>query len=380
MILENQAHLYELDSSHCYLNCAYFSPQLKSVTEIGMKSLVKKSTPWTMPVTDFYEPVEDCRKAISKLVGCSMDNVALSPSVSYSLALASKNICLERGSKILLLEEQFPSNVYVWLQKAKDEELEVEFVSHGKSWTESILQILSDSRNIGMIALGQVHWTDGEWIDLVQISSICKEKGVVLVVDATQSMGACVFPYDEIQPDFLAVGGYKWLQGPYGMGFVVVADKYLEGSPLEWNWINRSDSENFHSLVDYRETYQSGARRFDLGGKSQFILVPMFTKALDQVLSWGVENIAETLRDYNQSLHEGIHHLGLKTQKENCRSPHLLGIYEGESRFKDGLAEYLKENKVHVSFRGSSIRVSPYLYNSSRDKERFLQVLEGALK
>jgi selenocysteine lyase/cysteine desulfurase len=99
-----------------------------------------------------------------------------------------------------------------------------------------------------------------------------------------------------VQPDFLVAVGYKWLLGPYGLGYLYVAPKWQErGIPLEQSWLTRAGSEDFARLVDYRDKYRPGARRFDMGEFPQFALAPMAMAALRQILAWGVNNIQETI-------------------------------------------------------------------------------------
>jgi len=59
------------------------------------------------------------------------------------------------------------------------------------------------------------------------------------------------------------------------LGFLYVAPRHQQGRPLEHNWIVRAGSENFAGLVNYRDEMQPGARRFDVGERSNFALMPM---------------------------------------------------------------------------------------------------------
>src|SRR5437879_1100783 len=70
-----------------------------------------------------------------------------------------------------------------------------------------------------------------------------------------------------IQPDFIVSVGYKWLLGPLGLGCLYVAERHRDGEPLEENWINRAGSEDFARLVDYRDEYRDGARRYDVASE-----------------------------------------------------------------------------------------------------------------
>ena len=99
----------------------------------------------------------------------------------------------------------------------------------------------------------------------------------------------------EVQPDFLVTASYKWLFGPYSLGFLYVHPRYQDGKPLEHGWIARKNSEDFAGLVNYQDEFQPGARRFDVGERSNFALMPMVLAALQQILAWQVPEITATL-------------------------------------------------------------------------------------
>ena len=167
--------------------------------------------------------------------------------------------------------------------------------------------------------------------------------------------------------------------GPYSLGFLYVAPRHQGGQPLEQNWISRAGSENFARLIDYRDEYQPGARRFDVGERSNFALMPQSIAALRMLLDWTVPAIAETLATKTAAIAERARTLGLAPMAASRRAGHFLGI-----RFPDGmpngLPERLADNQVYVSLRGESLRVTPHLYNNETDVDRLFSVLEPLLK
>jgi selenocysteine lyase/cysteine desulfurase len=119
-------------------------------------------------------------------------------------------------------------------------------------------------------------------VDLARVSEKLRDCGAKLVLDLTQSLGTASFDLSAIRPDFAIAAGYKWLLGPYTLGYAYIAPEYQSGLPLEEGWIVREGAEDFARLVDYADAYQHGARRFDMGERSGFQLVPA---ALDS-LKW----------------------------------------------------------------------------------------------
>jgi selenocysteine lyase/cysteine desulfurase len=215
----------------------------------------------------------------------------------------------------VVLHDQFPSNVYSWRSLAAQKNAVVKTVPRpvDNDWTPALLESIED--NTAVVAVSNCHWTDGTLIDLEKIGEQCRLKGAALVIDGIQSLGALPFSVERVQPDFLVAGTHKWLLGPYSFGFCYVDSRWHDGMGLEENWMNRADSEDFSRLVDYRDNYQNGARRFDMGESSSFILSPIAAAALKQILDWGVENIALTLQGQNR-----CHRRSCKRNRTGCRT------------------------------------------------------------
>lgn len=119
MILNSQRHLFDIPEGISYLNCAYMSPQLRGVREAGEKALALKSRPWEILPQNFFEESETARGLFARISGGDADGVAIVPSVSYGMAIAAANLPVREGQSILVLEDQFPSNVYPWRELAR---------------------------------------------------------------------------------------------------------------------------------------------------------------------------------------------------------------------------------------------------------------------
>jgi selenocysteine lyase/cysteine desulfurase len=378
MNLGDQRQLFEIPEGVAYLNCAYMSPQLRSAREIGERALARKSQPWEITPGDFFEDSEKTRALFARLVGGEADGVALIPSVSYGIAVAAANVEVKQDENILVLEEQFPSNVYPWRELAKRSGANLLTVPRpaDHDWTSAVLGHLDE--RAAVVAVPNCHWTDGSIVDLARVGEGARQAGAALVVDGIQSLGAHPFDVSEVGPDFLVASAYKWLLGPYGVGFLYVGEEYREGTPIEHNWINRRGSEDFSRLVDYQDAFQPGARRYDVGERSNFVLLPMANEALRQILDWGVGYISETIGGLTDLIETEARERGIEAIPAKSRARHMVGLKLG-STVPEDLAAQLAEKGVFVSVRGESVRVSPHLYNTAEDAGRLFEVLEGVL-
>ena len=367
--------LFALPSDIAFLNCANMAPQLRAVTEIGIQAVKRREAPWTLDSYEWFGQAEQLRSAAATLMDADADGVALVPAVSYGIAIAAANTPLAAGQNVLVLDHQFPSNVYAWreLAGARGAELRTARKDPADSWTEAVLDAIDDDTAI--VAVPNCHWTDGALVDLVKVGERARTVGAALIVDASQSFGAYPISMKEVQPDFLVSVGYKWQLGPYGLAYLYAAPKWRERSrPLEASWLTRAGADDFSSLVDYVDEYQPGARRFDMGEYPQFILLPMALAAIRQLVEWEPRNIQNTLTKLTALIAREARSLGCSVLDDDKRVGHMLGI-RFPGGLPAGLPKRLADARVYVSVRGDAIRVSPNIYNGEDDAARLLDVL-----
>jgi len=380
-VLSLQRSKFTLPSSGTYLNCAYMSPLLKTVEKAGLKGMLKKRNPQLISPADFFTDTEVLRREYAKLIHVNDPNrIVVIPSVSYGMATVVNNIRISKKENVVVAEEQFPSNYYPWRKLCSDNRAEVKVViasdteMRGKVWNERILEAID--QNTKVVALGHVHWADGTLFNLEAIRKRTKDVGALLVIDGTQSVGALPFDVTKIQPDALICGGYKWLMGPYSIGLAYLGEYFNDGNPLEENWINRKNSENFAGLVNYQNDYQPGALRYEVGEHSNFILVPMMIAALKQINQWQPANIQQYCAKICKNAIGQLNEAGFWIEDENYRGRHLFGIRPPKATDLNELKMRLLKAKISVSVRGTAIRVAPHVYNTEAEMLKLTKALK----
>jgi selenocysteine lyase/cysteine desulfurase len=374
-----QRHLFDIPDEVAYLNCGYMSPLMKRVRHAGAAGLERKSHPWEIVPRDFFGGSDALRSACAELLNARADDIAIVPAASYGVSTAARNLPLTQGQNVIVVEDQFPSNVYPWRERAKESGARVRTVPRPRQggWTRAVLDAIDG--DTAVVALPHCHWTDGGLFDLQRIGEVCRANGIALSLDVTQSLGVLPLDVQQVKPDFLACAAYKWLLGPYSIGLLYVSERWQQvGAPIEHNWIHRRNAEHFARLVDYQDDFEPGARRFDVGERSNFALVPAAEAGIRQILEWGVDNVCETIEFIADRIVEQLRPLGLTALPKSERAPHYLGM-QMESGLPPDLLPRLAERKVYVSVRGSSIRITPHLYNSEADIDRLVDALKAVL-
>jgi selenocysteine lyase/cysteine desulfurase len=377
-MLTCQKDFFSLPDDLHYLNGAYMSPLSKAVEAAGIRGMAQKAIPSRIRADDFFSQCDLARERFAAIVNADPQRVAIIPAASYGISTVARNLNPQAGQHIVILHEQFPSNVYPW-RGFRERGVQLTTVApsgteeRGRKWNDNILEAIT--ADTAIVALAHVHWTDGTRFDLETIGQRARDVGAALVIDGTQSIGALPFDVQQLQPDALIVAGYKWLMGPYGIGLAYYGERFDHGTPLEDNWIARQGSEDFSRLVDYQDSYAPGVIRYDMGERSNPILIPMLVQAMEDVLGRGVSRIQDYCADLVRGVLPEIADLGYRVEDDAWRGSHLFGIRLPQEVSLERLNESLSRQNVMVSVRGDAVRVSPNVYNDRSDMDALVQAL-----
>jgi selenocysteine lyase/cysteine desulfurase len=378
MIDSTQKEKYSLPEDITYLNTAYSAPLSKEAELIGINALKEKSRPYNNTGADFFEPIEKLKTLFAELIDApDPQSIAVIPSVSYGISIVANNVCLKEGDEIVVIGEQFPSNIYAWKRVANKYKALIKTVdapdtprNRGQLWNENLIDAITEKTAV--IAIPNVHWADGTIFDLKAVRKKATENNALLIIDGTQSVGAFPFSIQEIKPDALVCAGYKWLMGPYALGIAYFGEYFNNGTPLEENWINRKNSENFAGLVNYEDEYKEGAYRYNMGEMSNFNLVPILTKTIEQLIEWTPESIQTYCEKITSEAIEELRIMHCFIEEDEYRSKHLFGIKLADNMDMEKLQEEFKDNNIFVSVRGEYIRVSPHVFNTKEDLQKLV--------
>lgn len=367
-----QRALFDIEEGVAYFDCAKMSPLSRPAIEAGRRGLERKAHPWDIRAEHFFDESEVVRGLFAQLIGARADDVAIVPSVSYAMATVMANVPVAAGQKIVTLAEDFPSGILAARALAERAEARVATVARPEEgdWSSAILDSIDGGT--ALVVAPHTHWACGTLIDVEAIGRRCRSVGAALVLDTTQSTGALPLDLAAVDPDYLVATAYKWMLGPYSVAFLYVAPRHQQGRPLEEAWIVRRNAHDFRSLSNYEEEFAAGARRFDMGERCNFALLPVAGAAIRQLLEWGVSNVAETLGATTAAIEARLGERGVLGQPG--RAPHFLSVsFPGGP--PEGIEERLAAAQVHVSLRGDRIRITPHLYNDEADADRLFTAL-----
>ena len=363
-----------------YLDCAAQSPRLRAAHAAGLAALGAGGRPWQASSESPETRLESLRGAIASLLDDDGGAVAAVPSASYGLATAARNLPLDAGDVVLVLEGQFPSNLLPWQQRCAEREARVVGVRRGagEDWTDAVLAALEAGPAPRIAALPQVRWDDGARLDLDRIAPRVHASGAALVLDLSQSLGALPADLERWRPDFAVAVGYKWLLGPLGLAWLWSAPRWRErGIAIEQHWSARDAGEGWRFPVDVVRPHHAGARRFDAGGLDDPVRLAMADAGLAQVHAWGVPAIASALGERTHSLDAALDAHGLAQWKTPGHAPHITALRPPAERVEAVFAAFRRE-RIVCTRRYGLLRIAPHLHVGVEDMARVAAIAAAA--
>jgi len=311
-------------------------------------------------------------EALRTLAACffdgDADSVALVPSAAHAISIAAANLPLQAGDGVLLLDDEFPSNVMPWRQRCLDVGAQLVFAKRtpGSDWTRAILDALDSTPRITVLALSQVHWIDGTRVDLDRIAPAAQAQGARLVLDLSQSLGALRVDLAAWQPDFVASVGYKWLLGGYGLAYLWAAPRWRQhGRPLEHGWMARDGDALWQAGREGVAPLLAGGRRFDADGICDAARLAAAQAGLEQVLAWSREGLEEALCARVDLLSSALRAEGLAAWLPPGACAHFCGL-RLPARAAEAIMAGLRADGVAATWRHGHLRIAPHLHVHAR--------------
>jgi cysteine desulfurase / selenocysteine lyase len=329
------------------------------------------------------------RREVARFIHAREDEIALVESTTHGLNIAAESLPLERGDHVLLCDREFMEVALPWCQKRDRGEIEIDVVPNyrGEIHVEDIADRLTPRTKV--VAISSVQWSNGYRVDLKALSKICRDAGVWLVVDAIQQLGA--FPIDLLETlvDFLACGGHKWLNAPFGQGFLYIRREvlpelrrplagYLSLEPPAGGWGNYFQTPSITPVRDYH--FVEEARVFEIGGTANYPGAVGLAASIKLLNDLGPPQIAARILRLTDQLIAGLSRIGVElvTPLDADNRSGIITFTLGSPQRNLSLMEHLLDHKVMVSVRYTlgvgGVRVSCHFFNSAADVERLLEL------
>lgn len=312
---------------------------------------------------DWFDDAGRMRASIGELIHCGAEDVAFFPHASAALSLLMNGMEWREGDRVITFRNEFPNHLYApSLLAARG----VEFVETG--W-EGLDEAWSSRTRL--VAASTVNYTNGFRPPLEELSRMAHERGALLYLDGTQSLGALRFDAQAVRPSVFAVHGYKWLVSPTGAAFAYIAPEVRQWlRPDVVGWRSDRDWRNVNALHQGAPRFSGTAEQYE-GAMLPFPLLYGMDASVRMVLELGPEAVEQRVLDLAERCRGVVRGLGAKLLYDE--QPHFgSGIIAArfEGREAGELARELKQRGVLVSARHGNLRISVHFYNNQKDLDR----------
>ena len=279
-----------------YLNTGAASPSPASVIEaveacLDRHERVAPAGEGMYPAADAV--FEEAREAVAGLLGAHPAEIALTESTADGISRVADAIPLEEGDIVVRTDCEHPAGVLPWERLRDLCGIEVREVAtdRGRLDLDDFADAASDAR---LVCTSSLSWNYGTRLPIAEMTEIAHNAGAQVLVDAVQSPGQVDVDVNEWGADFVAGAGHKWLCGPWGAGFLYVADEATGG--LEPDRIGYRSVRD-PGASDYE--LNPGAARLEIGTTSPLPYAGL-SAAIGTIKSIGlgaIESHIETLTD-----------------------------------------------------------------------------------
>ncbi len=317
---------------------------------------------------------EQTYDAISRLLNCSVDEIALVENATRAWDMAFYAFSFEPGDRILTCEAEYASNYIAYLQVARNTKAVIEVIpndEHGQVSVEALERMLADGR-VGLVGITHVPTNGGLVNPAEEIGLLTREAGVPYLLDACQSAGQWPLDVERIGCDMLSVTGRKFLRGPRGTGFLFVRRGMiprLEPPLLDLH------AATWTSLDEYR--IDPTARRFE-NWESYVAGQIGLGVAVDYALRWGIDAIRERVVSLANRLRAGLEEVPGVTVRDLGKERCGIVTFTHDGAPAGTMKDFLGQRKINVSVtsrsstridmeaRGleSMVRASVHYYNT----------------
>jgi selenocysteine lyase/cysteine desulfurase len=331
------------------------------------------------------------------LLGAAEEEIALVESTTHGLNIAANALPLRAGDTVLIADTEFLQVSIPWKMKEANVGIEMVPVPTGENGT---LHVEAFERAIDhrtrVVCVSSVQWCSGYRIDLKALGDLCRERGIYLVVDAIQQLGALDLNVRETPVDFLMAGGHKWLNAPFGCGILYVSpDRIQELDPDSWGYLALEDPEGGWGeyfrrpgITPYSDwSFRQTATKFEIAGTSNYPGSVGLGASLAQINQIGIQRAEKQVLSLNRRLREGLVELGARVISPGGPDEERSGITiftMGDTPEEDrALLDKLLERKIYLAQRYTSgiggIRASTHFFNNDDDVDALLQALKELL-
>ncbi len=314
------------------------------------------------------------KKILSELLNCSPDELGLIHNTAEGMNFISHGMDFGAEDEVILLENEYPSNVYPWrhLEKKGVKLVTTPMETSPEAFLLALKRLITAKTRA--ISLSAVHWCTGMPLPLEQIGVLCKEKGIDFVLDGAQGVGMQPLDTQKANITYMAFPAWKWLLGPLGLGVLYISKEKLNS--LKPIFIGTESVVQHQEYLPYKSELKPTTDRFTIS-TANFNDWVYFEAALQFLQDVGFAAVRDRILELSAYLRGGLAKIGFKVLSDQFPDyPTGIVVCEKPGVESDIIMQQLKQNKIVAAERLGRVRFSPHVYISPQQLDEVLRVLK----
>jgi selenocysteine lyase/cysteine desulfurase len=363
---------YTVSPNILMLNNAGVSPQPKVVQDAVDRyyHMSNEGPPYFMwQILD--KGREPLRRKLADLAGVSSEEIAINRNATEALGTVTYGLALNKGDEIVMTKQDYPNMKQAWMQKEMRDGIKIKWlnlelpIENDELVIKAFVDATTTKTKIWHIT-HMINWT-GQILPVKRLCEEARKRNIISIVDGAQTFAHLDFKIMDFNPDYFGTSLHKWLCAPFGTGMLYIKKENIGGLwPL------------FPSV----EPRSSDIKKFEVLGTRSFAQEQAIGQAIDFHNAIGNKRKEERLRFLKNYWCEKVStHPRIKLNV-SLKSEYSCGVgnFSIDGMDPDDISlRLVKEYQIHaVSIKIeniSGIRVSPHVFTSNKDMDRFTEAV-----
>ncbi len=368
---------FPLTRDRVYFNNGTMGPSPFPVVQALRKGLEN------IDVSGEYGGWEVARPKLATFVNVAEEEISLTHNVTEGINVIAGGLPLKRGDEVIMTTHEHVGNALPWLNRMRLDGIVIKTLKPAPTSAENLNRI-NDliTRRTRVIAIPHITCTTGQVFPVKEIATLGHDKRLWVFFDGAHGPGMTMLDLKDIDCDFYATCGHKWMCGPKGTGFLYVKKEMLD--IVQARWVGGYSDTGWDLTVDPPEFkgYVPDAHRYDFATQNAAIYIGL-AASVDFLYNIGMENIVRRGNLLAGILQAELLKLGDKVEMLTPTEEASRGFVVG-FRLKNIAFDKFGEHATKKGFRIrlvpeshlNSVRVSTHMYNSPEEVRNFIEAVK----
>lgn len=374
-----EAHTFEsvraefpVVSQYAYLDHANVGPLPSTAVEAITKTLTAQARTGSIYHATLHDIAEKARGQFAALVSAAPSQIAYVPSTASGVSIVSQGLDWREGDEVIVPAIDYPSAVLPWVVlKGKGVVVRRVPCQRGVVAVEELLAACNSRTRV--ISTSWVQFSSGYRLDLGKLGEECHKRGIVLVVDGMQGVGALDINVNTLPIDALVTQSYKWLLGPQGVGWLYLSERLFNMTGLSAAGVRTNVPRE--SYFDHRLEPRPDVARFETGILN-FHGIAGAMASQEMIMEIGVPNVEARVLELADRLRAGLLAIGCELSGTGSgRDRSQIVVFRHPRKSAQECHEHLLQKGIVTSVREGCVRASPHFYNSHAEIDQMVRLL-----